>query len=80
MAKAQFTLLVTGEAEVLAGLGVETPAPVIVKALAMSARAALSAVDREALPDGTAPMKERLTVDLSVRSRSLKVIDPASRS
>ena len=80
MAKVQFTLFTTGAPVLLAGLAVLTPPPVIVKALARLARAALSSADTVAPLEAVADTRERLTVEVFVRSRSTKVIEPVSRS
>jgi hypothetical protein len=80
MEKAQLTVLMTGVSVVLAGLAEETPAPVMVNAEAMLARAALSAVDTDAPLEAVAETNERVTREVSLRSRSRKVIEPLSRS
>ena len=46
----------------------------MVKELAMSWSAVSRAVEMEAPPDGVAEMKERVTLEVSVRSRSVKVM------
>ena len=48
----------------------------MVKELAMSWSAVSRAVEMEAPADGVAERKERVTLEVSVRSRSVKVMEP----
>ena len=76
----QLTVLTTGLLVVLAGLAPATPAPERVKLLATLARAASSADETEAPEDAVADTNARVTTEVLVRSRSMKVNEPLSRS
>ena len=63
MAKAQVTVFTTGAVVVLAGDGLLTPPPEMVKAEAMLRSAASSSADTVAPDDAVADTKERVTLD-----------------